>query len=33
MSFKANTIQELEALYYGVGADNILKQDAPVLSI
>lgn len=32
MSFKANTIQELEALYYGVGADNILKVDAPVLS-
>ena len=32
MSFKANTIQELEEHYYGVGADNILKIDAPVLS-
>lgn len=26
------TIQELEQLYYGIGADNIFKIDAPVLS-
>ncbi len=32
MSYKVNTIQELEALYYGVDSDNILKQDAPVTS-
>ena len=26
------TIQELEQYFYGVGADNILKVDAPVLT-